>query len=178
MKTETKWIILGILTSECKTGYDIKNLIDASFSHFWKMSYGQIYPALKTLVEDGYATQSVVKADGTPERKEYTITTAGKKKLEEWLTAPVNETVVMRNELLVKLFFGLEMQREQALEHLDKQGQMLSEKLEVYHTIEKNIQTHNDSEFWLYTLNYGKEIAQAELRWCQKTKESIQCKSE
>nr|WP_265181604.1 hypothetical protein [Geomicrobium sp. JCM 19055] len=76
----------------------------------------------------------------------------------------------MRNELLVKLFFGLEMQREQALAHLDKQEQMLSEKLEVYHTIEENIQTHNDSEFWLYTLNYGKEIAQAELRWCQKNK--------
>ncbi|GAK12010.1 LOW QUALITY PROTEIN: transcriptional regulator, PadR family [Geomicrobium sp. JCM 19039] len=178
MKTETKWIILGILTTGCQTGYEIKNLMDASFQHFWKMSYGQIYPALKVLVEEGYATQSVVRTEGAPEKKQYTITLAGRRMLHRWLETAIHDTSVVKNELLVKLFFGTEMTRKQAVAHLEEQAELLQAKLDVYEQIETNICNNDESEFWLYTLNYGKEIAQAELLWCQKTKEDIKCKSE
>lgn len=173
MKIETKWIILGILTTGCRTGYDIKKLIDVSFSHFWKMSYGQIYPALKALVEEGYAVQSATNKEGEPERKEYRITESGKKKLHEWLAVPVKDTGLHKNELLVKLFFGKEMSREQAFWHVEEHERLLEVKLKIYEQIERNIKDHPDAEFWLYTLDYGKEIAKAELSWCKKTKERI-----
>ncbi|MCM3716481.1 PadR family transcriptional regulator [Alkalihalobacillus oceani] len=173
MKIEAKWIILGILTTGCRTGYEIKKLIDVSFSHFWKMSYGQIYPALKALVDEGYAVQAAINKEGEPERKEYTITESGKKKLQEWLAVPVQDAGLHKNELLVKLFFGKEMSRELAIQHVEEQERLLRLKLTVYEQIEKDIRAHPDAEFWLYTLDYGKEIAKAELSWCKKTKERI-----
>ncbi|WP_143522374.1 PadR family transcriptional regulator, partial [Pseudomonas sp. 2822-17] len=52
---DTTYAILGILTTECKSGYAIKQLIDQSLYHFWKISYGQIYPTLKVIVQEGLA---------------------------------------------------------------------------------------------------------------------------
>ncbi|PCK18754.1 hypothetical protein CEY02_18370 [Bacillus pumilus] len=57
MKTynDTTYAILGFLTADSKSGYEVKQLIDKSLHHFWKISYGQIYPALKFIVEEGLA---------------------------------------------------------------------------------------------------------------------------
>jgi PadR family transcriptional regulator, regulatory protein AphA len=169
MKTEAKWIVLGILSGRCRTGYEIKKVIDNSFEHFWKMSYGQIYPALKTLVKEGY----VIQIGGEGDRKEYEVTEAGKHKLHDWLAAPIYDTGLHKNELLVKLFFGNEMNREQAFHHICEHERLLQGKMKVYEQMEKKLSTHPDAEFWLYTLDYGKEVAEAELHWCKKTKEKL-----
>ena len=55
MYNHTTYAILGILTTNCRSGYAIKQLIDRSLNHFWKISYGQIYPTLKRIVDDGLA---------------------------------------------------------------------------------------------------------------------------
>ena len=36
-----------------QTGYDIKQFVDKSTRHFWAASYGQIYPELRRLEEQG-----------------------------------------------------------------------------------------------------------------------------
>ena len=73
----TTYAILGILTTECRTGYAIKQLIDQSLNHFWKISYGQIYPALKRIVEDGLAIVQTIETEGKPNRNEYELTEKG-----------------------------------------------------------------------------------------------------
>ena len=42
-------VILGLLSHEDLTGYDIKKRIDGAISFFWKGSFGNIYPALKDI---------------------------------------------------------------------------------------------------------------------------------
>ena len=46
-------VILGLLSHEDLTGYDIKKRIDSHISFFWKGSFGSIYPALSGLQEQG-----------------------------------------------------------------------------------------------------------------------------
>ncbi len=46
-------VILGVLAVEPRSGYDIKALTDKSTRFFWAASYGQIYPELKRLAEQG-----------------------------------------------------------------------------------------------------------------------------
>ncbi|RCK09699.1 PadR family transcriptional regulator [Bacillus licheniformis] len=55
----------------------MKRMIDQSLNHFWKISYGQIYPALRQLTEAGWAAASPALSDKKQDRKEYMITAEG-----------------------------------------------------------------------------------------------------
>lgn len=52
MATEKKLdcVILGLLSHEELTGYEIKKRIDTALKYFWGASYGSIYPTLGDLV--------------------------------------------------------------------------------------------------------------------------------
>ena len=46
-------IILGMVSDNDFTGYDIKKLIENGIGVFYKASYGSLYPALKRLTDKG-----------------------------------------------------------------------------------------------------------------------------
>ena len=97
-------VILGLLSHEDLTGYEIKKRMDTSLKYFWGASYGSIYPALSDLVKRGLA----VKRDGSENNRSkiiYSITDEGRSYLKEWLKLPV-ERDELRYETLLKLFFG------------------------------------------------------------------------
>lgn len=50
---QTEYVILGLLSESPLTGYQIKRIIDVRFHFFWNESYGQLYPALKSLNATG-----------------------------------------------------------------------------------------------------------------------------
>ncbi|NBC30055.1 MAG: hypothetical protein GVY29_08710 [Spirochaetes bacterium] len=45
--------VLGVLAYGPSTGYEIRKLLSDTTSHFWKESYGQIYPTLEELRNEG-----------------------------------------------------------------------------------------------------------------------------
>ena len=74
-------VILGLLSHESLTGYDIKKRIDGAIRFFWKGSYGSIYPALAAMETEGLVTR-VAETDsegGSWGRREnaYAITETG-----------------------------------------------------------------------------------------------------
>ncbi|MFD2046587.1 PadR family transcriptional regulator [Ornithinibacillus salinisoli] len=173
----TTYAILGILTTGCKSGYTIKQLMDRSLNHFWKISYGQIYPTLKLLVENELATVKTTSQDGKPDRKEYELTDKGAETLKSWLNQPIEQIPVERNEVLLKLFFGRYQSEEQTYLQLEDYKQKLEERLQTYTAIEQSIRTHHDNDpdarYWLFTLDYGKRTTLAAIDWCQATMEAI-----
>ena len=58
-------VILGLLSHEDLTGYEIKKRMDTSLKYFWGGSYGSIYPTLSDLVNRGMA----VKRDGAENKR-------------------------------------------------------------------------------------------------------------
>ena len=44
----TAYILLGLLSHEPASGYDLKKKIDLMISQFWEVGYGQLYPTLRT----------------------------------------------------------------------------------------------------------------------------------
>ena len=79
---DIKSILLGFLMKQSMTGYELKKAFSISFSHFSGISYGSIYPALKKLEKEGLVTMELQIQDGTPNRKIYTVTDAGRTFLE------------------------------------------------------------------------------------------------
>jgi len=167
------YAILGILTTNCRSGYAIKQLIDQSLNHFWKISYGQIYPALKLIVEEGLATVRTSSHESKPDRNEYFLTSKGKETLRNWLEAPIEQIPVERNEILLKLFFGRYQTQETTLLQLEDYKRKLEARYQTYLNIEHAISTSKNSEedakYWLFTLDYGKRVTMAAIEWCQAT---------
>ena len=44
-----KHALLGLLTHQPMTGYELKQFFDSSIQHFWNAELSQIYPTLKSL---------------------------------------------------------------------------------------------------------------------------------
>ncbi len=173
----TTYAILGILTTGCRSGYDIKQLIDRSLNHFWKISYGQIYPTLKTMAEDGLAEVQTSSQKGKPDRNEYFLTSKGVETLKSWLEEPIQQIPVERNEILLKLFFGRFQSKESTVSLLEEYKQQLENRYLTYVSIEQAIFKSNekdkDSFYWLITLDYGKRVTKAAIEWCISTLEQI-----
>lgn len=98
----TPYVLLGALAAQGPmTGYDLRQWVSTAIGHFWSESFGQIYPELKRLAEDGLVSPS----DGVEGRKPHRITPSGRAALGAWLERqPQPETA--RSELLLKLYFG------------------------------------------------------------------------
>lgn len=170
-ENKTQYALLGILTQYECSGYDIKKFIETSLGFFWSESFGQIYPNLKKLQSEGSIRQSrLVDAKGAPSII-YSITDAGRRKLRQWLAQDA-EPLAHRNELLLKLFFGSELDNEQVKEHLARSTAANQKLLTTYNGIEKQIAQYEgksaDWPFWQMTLDYGILHARMELEWAKR----------
>ena len=112
----TAYVILGMVSEESRSGYEIKAVVDNTTRFFRAASYGQIYPELKRLSEAGLV-EGVDASTGGRKRTVYAITADGEEELKAWLRRPP-ETAEMREEGLLKLFFSGVLPREDAAETL------------------------------------------------------------
>lgn len=80
-----KYAILGILSYQSVTGYDLKKIIQDSSFMYWSANNNQIYKALVSLLNEGLVTQEVQHQDTSPSKKIYTITEQGKVELKKWV---------------------------------------------------------------------------------------------
>lgn len=176
-ENQTKYAILGLLTTGCRSGYSIKQMIDGSLNYFWKVSYGQIYPTLKQLVDEGFATVETTLQDKKPDKKEYYITPKGKQALQEWIQAPFKELPTEKNEFLLKLFFSQHEEKNIIYAQLSEYLKKLHERYQTYQSIEHMINSSyadkHEAQFWLMTLDYGKRTTKAAIEWCECSMKKI-----
>jgi PadR family transcriptional regulator AphA len=174
---KSQYAILGILGRGPRSGYDIKKLTDQSTRYFWAENYGNLYPTLKKLEQEGLATSERQPQEGKPDRKVYAITEAGREALAAWLSAPT-EPSSHRNELLLKLFFGSQVPLRVSLEQLRRYRAEQEALLETYAEIERWFGTaradHPDAPYELLTLSYGRFEAEALVRWCDESLERLE----
>jgi DNA-binding PadR family transcriptional regulator len=176
-ENKSRYAILGMLSTEPMSGYAIKKAIESSVANFWNESYGQIYPILKQLADEGLTTSRTEKQEGKPERYVYTLTNKGREELLRWLTEPV-EHAVERNELLLKLFFGHEVPVTISIEHVRRFRALMGELLQKY----ANIMTYlsedcpavPEIQYSRITVSYGLHRTRALLEWCDETIELLQ----
>src|SRR5271155_5367499 len=79
----SRFAILGMLAlGKKKSGYDLKKAIASSTASFWSESYGNIYPTLRKLLEEGAIREENEKAPASKRQKQlYSITERGRQAL-------------------------------------------------------------------------------------------------
>lgn len=175
-QNKTRYALLGMLSSNSMSGYDIKKSINHSIGYFWNENYGHIYTILKRLYTEGCVDKNTEKNKGKPDRIVYSITAKGKDELMEWLKIPADD-MKLRNELLLKIFFSKDMPVEEVIDKIKLEHEKNNKLLCEYNEVEKMIlKCNNDSyerELWLTTLNFGKSYAEMILEWCNCSIDSL-----
>lgn len=169
------YVILGLLSHEDLTGYEIKKRMDTSLKYFWGASYGSIYPALSDLVERGLAN----KRDGAENKRNkiiYSIMEEGRIYLKKWLQIPA-EKDELRYETLLKLFFGNEGGAIQAIAHIDAFQEKIEAELPYLigaaDTLRNSIDVDDAHKYYLLTVEFGIKAYHAYLEWCEEAKEML-----
>lgn len=158
-------VVLGLLASKPRSGYDIKTIVDRSTRFFWAASYGQIYPELRRLERDGLIEGESV-PNGARDRRVYKITAAGRKALEDWLLGP-SYTVELRDESLLRLFFADSLSYEQALELLENRKRGHEHLLAALREIEA-LPGGKDPTFVDLVLHWGIDFNEWGAQWCEQ----------
>ncbi len=176
------------------SGYDIKKIVDIGLSHFWNENYGQIYPTLDALVEDGLAKKTADKNSGKRKRNIYQITPAGVDAFRDWLGKPADPPTV-RNELQLKFFLSGKLPSKISLEIVEKYRKQQLDVLQEYQVSEvalrKGIETGEypdevqeifagqttrqnaqqkaaQCSIFLLSLRHGILVLEARLSWCDE----------
>jgi PadR family transcriptional regulator AphA len=157
-------VVLGLLAQGPRSGYDIKTVVDRSTRFFWAASYGQIYPELKRLEQDG-----LVEGEDQPRggrgRRVYKLTEAGREALVEWLLGTTT-TVELRDESLLRLFFADNLPREDALLLLEGRKRGHETYLELLRAIDAR--PGRDTDFIDLVLRWGIDFHEWGARWCDE----------
>lgn len=183
---KTRFAILGLLSWQPMTGYDIKKLVELGLSHFWNESYGQLYPTLSQLVEEGLAVKKT-KRQGNRKRHEFTITAAGRRAFLEWLQEPTEQPRV-RSEFQLKFFHcgrrpvaeGIRLVEEYQIQQRTTQEMFVASESVLSHAIEHDVVPeeldsivgNNSTDqllFFLLSLRHGVLAVEARLAWCEET---------
>ena len=170
----TARVILGMISLGRRTGYDIKALVDRSTRLFWAASYGQIYPELKRLEEAGLVRAS--KPVGGRRRTEYELTPEGEQALHGWLTSDAELTYEMRDEGLLKFFFGGAMSPEEVIAHLERMREHHEGIVAGLREIEP-VARPSEGEppgFGYLTLRGGIELHEFRADWCRRMQEQVE----
>lgn len=101
--TTLGYAILGLLSREDLSGYDLTRRMKGRVGYFWSARHSQIYPELARLEEGGYVTHRVVAQRERPDKKVYEITADGMEALREWATQPPAPKPT-RDELVLKAY--------------------------------------------------------------------------
>jgi PadR family transcriptional regulator AphA len=166
----TAYVILGMVSKEARSGYEIKALVDGSTRFFWAASYGQIYPELKRLSEAGLVTGSEAPTGGR-RRTVYAITADGERELKAWLRQPP-ATYEMREEGLLKLFFADLLPPAEAVEIVRA---MRAHRLAVAAQLRsmEPAAVKKEDPYPLAVLRGGIEFTEWFADWCQRMEEQI-----
>jgi DNA-binding PadR family transcriptional regulator len=156
------------------TGYELKKFFDTSVAHFWNAEQSQIYAALKQLEAEDLVEMRVEMQTDRPNRKVYSITQDGRDELLEWLATPA-EPEQVREPLLIKIFFGRALQRQQLIAVLKSHAEELRRTESMYagdalDTVRKFAAAagmEDDARLWALTVDAGIAHHHAIVEWAE-----------
>lgn len=176
-ENKARYVILGLLSHENLSGYDIKKRIEMRISNFYDLSYGQIYPELAKMEAQGLVKKEVETGDKKPDRNVYSITETGIQELRKWISTPVEEEKV-HYEILLKLFFGSQVSVEENMRNINTFRSRCAEKLQLLEMYEfelRRILGHsNDHGYYFLTVLFGIQVYRAYINWADEAVQILQ----
>jgi DNA-binding PadR family transcriptional regulator len=162
-------VVLGLIPFGKRTGYDIKTFVDKTTRYFWAASYGQIYPELKHLEDDGLV-RGRPEPSGGRARTVYELTDAGEAALKAWLASDDEQVYELRDEGMLKLFFSDSLP-EQRIEIVRAIRTREERALAHLRSIEPHASKGPTGAY--LTLQMGIGLTEWTIEWCEATERRL-----
>ena len=177
-----KYSLLGFLNYGSYSGYDLKQLMDVSTSHFWHAKQSQIYTTLKKLEKDGFVISHIEPQESRPNRRVYEITESGQIDLKKWLSQPLMTIESRKETLLLKLFFSAQLDLQAVLTELRLQRNLHQAELSKYQTTTKDVikqfsaseDMQADARLWESARRFGELYEEMFIQWADEVIENLE----
>jgi PadR family transcriptional regulator, regulatory protein AphA len=178
-----KYVLLGGLSYQPLTGYQLKQFVDTSTKHFWYAQTSQVYRTLDTLEKEGLLTSQIQEQEDRPDRRLYHITPAGRDDLKMWLAQPMTEIEPTKDSLLVRLFFSAQLDKDTVLTQLRLQRSLRQQQLNLLRNeipaliqagVERRPELKRDALLWDATRRLGELGEETYIRWLNETIQRIE----
>lgn len=165
-------IILGFLTIQPMSGYDLMRAFRSSAAYFWAADKAQIYRTLSRLVEAGEARTEVIPGTDAPDRIVHHITDAGHAALVDWLRSDPNDQPE-RDAFIARIFFAGALESEALQQVVSSRLEAVRASLEELHELRLNTPSpgpSRDRDAWLrsMTLDHGIRSTEQYIDWLEQ----------
>ena len=143
MKLE--YMILGILTINPMTGYDMKKYLDTE-GRFGRSRapLSQIYNTLKRMLESGWVCFDEVQREGKPDVKIYQNTEAGEAAFMDYLHSPVEPSFrYWESDIRYRVLFSFMLEPEVVLEQVRVELAYRREQIATHRGRDRSIRSEN-----------------------------------
>ncbi len=163
------YLILGLLSLEPMSGYDLNKAFQQSVQHFWSTDQSQIYRALYKMEGDGWVQMETIEQQASPNKKIYHLTATGQAELRRWLSEPLPGNDI-REAWLGQIFFADQVENEVVIHVLQGYIAGLQQRLATLETLAQALTSRFDltqaprlARFQLLTLDYGIATHQSQI---------------
>jgi DNA-binding PadR family transcriptional regulator len=161
-----RYFILGLLAEQSLSGYDIRRLLKSLGWLMGNPSFGAIYPALHTLLEDGLATVETTSQSNKRIRKIYTITGAGRQALHEWVAQPTKSPTNVKSFVIELILVG-NLAQSRVTDLLEQRRQTVAAHHEALKPVLDDL-GERVNQGQRMAIEYGLATAGAELAWLEQ----------
>ena len=169
-------ILLGFLANQPMHGYDLYKLIQGceAIALIWKIKQSQLYALLEKLEKLGLLRSAQVAGEIHPWRREYQITEAGRKQLDDWMSSPVAHGRDMRQEFLARLFFASQAKEGVAANLIEKQAEICDQWISgLQASLEAHKADGGEPAFVEMVYRFRIQQAQAMRSWLEECRETL-----
>jgi len=159
--------ILGLLKERPMHGYELKKRLSYMLGHFWTVSYGSLYPALKRMEKSGSIERAYSVKEKTRNRNVFRISSKGEKAFMRMLTADLNDAVLADTEKFdLRMAFFQYLEPETRLELLEMRRRLLTDQVEqfkVYRSANKDEDLYRSG-----LLRHKVNQTKSDIRWLDR----------
>ena len=163
--------ILGFLSYNSMTGYDLMKAFNSSVSFFWHAQTSQIYLELNKLERKGFVKAEHILQSDRPNKKIFTVTDEGRNEFLSWLSGDGQLLHGIKNEFLMKVFFSGNVPPKKTIEMLTRFREECRHYLKSMEKVPKSIEEYgkaldeNTILYWRFASDFGNSYINMCIDW-------------
>lgn len=168
--------LLGFLSIQEMSGYDLEKYFRESVGFFWSAKISQVYRELHKMEELGWLLSKEVIQKGKPNKKIFSITKDGQAELDNWLgNYDMKQDFEIRAGILIRMFFAANRPIEESILLLERYCHTCQGILEALQEIRLDSKELSVMQVVSIesTISYGRKNYQMQIEWAKETIETL-----
>ncbi|MEE8106321.1 MAG: PadR family transcriptional regulator [Planctomycetota bacterium] len=174
-----KHALLGLLASGGpQHGYELKMAYETTLAptaslNVGPLNFGQVYQTLDRLKREGSVRQELVAQNERPDKKVYSISPEGRRRLKTWLAEPTALDLDQRHPLYLKVALARRVRGTDALSLVRRERHGLADRLEEIRHARRRAQRRPDAADARMLLDLSELRLEALHKWLERCEQRI-----